>query len=50
MFLDRDLDFWSQQCLQCGFRVELKNLDEFKESVLVGGSSSKKPDGGADTI
>ncbi len=31
MFIDRDLDGWYEQCLQCAYRGELKNLKEFKE-------------------
>ena len=33
MFVERDLDFWYEQCLQCSYRVELKNLDRIKEPV-----------------
>ena len=36
MFMDRDMDSWYQQCLQCSYRVELKPLDKFKESALAG--------------
>ena len=42
MFLDRDLDFWYEQCLQCSYRVELKLMNRVKKPVLAGGSSSKK--------
>ena len=42
MFLDRDLDSWYEQCLQCSYRVELKPLDRIKEPVLAGERNSKK--------
>jgi len=35
IFIDRDLDNWYEQCLQCSYRVDLKTLAEFKESVPV---------------
>ena len=31
IFVDRDLEGWYEQCLQCGYRCELKSLDELKE-------------------
>ncbi|RLC62200.1 MAG: hypothetical protein DRI01_07255 [Chloroflexi bacterium] len=31
IFIDRDLEDWYEQYLQCGYRSEVKNLDEFKE-------------------
>ena len=33
MFVERDFDSWYEQCLQCSYRVELKNLDRLKEPV-----------------
>jgi len=33
MFVDRDMDYWYEQCLQCSFRTELKKLENFKEPV-----------------
>ncbi|MFC2020621.1 hypothetical protein ACFLU1_02340 [Chloroflexota bacterium] len=44
MFLDRDLDFWYEQCLQCSYRVELRNLEGFKEPVSSGKRHSGKHD------
>lgn len=44
MFLDRDLDAWYEQCLQCSYRVELKLLS-VKEPVLAGEKTSKKRPG-----
>lgn len=42
MFIDRDYDSWYEQCLQCSYRVELKELDKVKEPVLAG---EKNPEG-----
>jgi hypothetical protein len=42
LFLDRDLDFWYQQCLQCSYRVELKPLS-VKEATPTGDRQAKKP-------
>ena len=33
IFIDRDLDGWHEQCLQCSYRHELKNLAEFEEAT-----------------
>ncbi|MFC2004877.1 hypothetical protein ACFLUY_01490 [Chloroflexota bacterium] len=44
MFVDRDLDFWYQQCLQCSYRVELRTLDGFKVPVSAGKRRPKKHD------
>ena len=35
LFIDKDLDGWFEQCLQCGYRRELKELK--KQPVPVGG-------------
>jgi ribosomal protein S27AE len=42
MFIDRDLDSWYQQCLQCSYRVELKPLSRFKEAVGTAGKHDNK--------
>ena len=42
MFVDRDLDSWYEQCLQCSFRVELKPLGAVKEPVIGGEKGAKK--------
>lgn len=44
MFVERDFDFWYEQCLQCSYRVELRNLDRLKEPITTGGRDSKKTD------
>ena len=31
LFLDRDLEDWYEQCLQCSYRHELKSIAEFKK-------------------
>jgi hypothetical protein len=41
MFLDRDLDFWYEQCLQCSYKVELKPL-KVRTPVLAGQKGLKK--------
>ena len=43
MFLDRDLDFWYEQCLQCSYRVELKPLERVKAAAFAGDRRAKKP-------
>ena len=43
MFIDRDLDSWYEQCLQCSYRIEMKPMAKVKESVLAGGTRGKKP-------
>ena len=49
IFIDRDLDGWHEQCLQCSYRRELKDLAEFrelsvkeKEMAKAGGTRRKK--------
>jgi hypothetical protein len=42
MFIDRDLDSWYEQCLQCSYRMELKPLPAIKEPVSAGGKGAKK--------
>ncbi len=31
MFIERDLDFWYEQCLQCSYSIELAPLSRFKD-------------------
>jgi hypothetical protein len=39
LFIDRDMDGWFEQCLQCSYRKELRDIREFgRQSVSVGGS------------
>jgi len=33
MFIDKDLDGWYEQCLQCSYRCELKRLEDAKYSA-----------------
>ncbi len=35
IFVDRDLNGWYEQCLQCSYQHELKHLAEFKEPTAV---------------
>ena len=41
MFIDRDLDSWYEQCLQCSYRVELKPLNKLSEPVGAAGKHNK---------
>jgi len=36
LLIERDLDFWYEQCLQCSHRTELKPVHEYKEHVTIG--------------
>jgi ribosomal protein S27AE len=42
MFIDRDLDSWYEQCLQCSYRVELKTMNKVKEPALTGAISPER--------
>ena len=47
MFVDRDLETWYEQCLQCSYRMELKELKPpapVKETVMAGAKGSRKRD------
>ena len=44
MFIDRGMDSWYQQCLQCSYRVELKPLVKIKEPALAGKEARKDLD------
>ncbi len=38
LFISQDMDGWYEQCLQCSFRRELKELADFKgKPTLAGG-------------
>lgn len=39
LYIDRDMDGWFEQCLQCSFRRELRELQLKKQPVGVGGGS-----------
>ncbi len=45
IFIDRDMDGWYEQCLQCSYRSELKSVVELKQPVLGGEAQSKRSDG-----
>ncbi len=36
MLIDKDLDFWYEQCLQCSYRIELQPLNSYNEPVPAG--------------
>ncbi len=40
LLIDKDLDNWYEQCLQCSYRKELKPVKEYKEPASVGETSS----------
>ena len=45
LFIDKDIDGWFEQCLQCSYRKELKELGEFeRQTVSVGGSRTSFKD------
>ena len=41
MLLDRDMDFWFEQCLQCSYRVELGPLNKYCKPVKAGNIEDK---------
>ena len=45
LLIDRDLDNWYEQCLQCSFRKELKPVREYKEPVIAGDTKSGREPG-----
>ncbi|MBI4188228.1 MAG: hypothetical protein HY529_03365 [Chloroflexi bacterium] len=47
IFIDRDLNGWYEQCLQCSYRRELRDIAEFKKEAIpaghpAGGKRSKR--------
>lgn len=42
IFIDRGLDGWYEQCLQCSYRAELKTLARAKGPVSAGETRSKR--------
>ena len=53
MFMDRDMDTWYEQCLQCSYRQELKSIAGLKKQsahqekglAFAGEGRSKKRNG-----
>lgn len=47
VFIDRDLDNWYEQCLQCSYRCDLKRLaqSEKQPSVVRAGTRVKRRSG-----
>ncbi|MFC1958216.1 hypothetical protein ACFLVQ_01440 [Chloroflexota bacterium] len=41
MFIDKDMYGWKEQCLQCSYQSELKDLTEFDKQVAAGIIRSK---------
>ena len=48
LFLDRGTDGWHEQCLQCGYRRELRPIAEAKRSQPAP-ESERVPSSGVDT-
>ena len=44
MFINKDMDGWYEQCLQCSCRYELKELAKFKEQLVLAGGKRAKGD------
>jgi hypothetical protein len=44
VFVDRDLDGWYEQCLQCGYRRELQDIKTFKRHGVTAGVGNKEVD------
>ena len=42
LFIDKDLDGWYEQCLQCSYRHELKDIAEFKKLLVPAGRERSK--------
>jgi len=42
LFVSQDMDGWYEQCLQCSFRRELKELDEFKSKPTSAGGMRRR--------
>jgi ribosomal protein S27AE len=42
VFIDKDLDNWYEQCLQCSYRVELRRINTYKEPVSSGEVQGKE--------
>jgi hypothetical protein len=34
VFIDRDMDGWFEQCLQCSYRRELKDIKDYKKASV----------------
>ena len=41
MLIDRDMDFWYEQCLQCSYKVELQHLSSYKDKFEAAKASGK---------
>jgi ribosomal protein S27AE len=46
ILIDKDLDNWYEQCLQCSYRKELEPVRPYKEPVSVGEGVDKEADSG----
>lgn len=48
LFIDKDLDGWYEQCLQCGYRREMRAIAEVHKTPL-SLVSERLPNSGVDT-
>ena len=39
MLIDKDMDFWYEQCLQCSYKVELQPLVRYEVPKVIKGRS-----------
>jgi DNA-directed RNA polymerase subunit RPC12/RpoP len=49
LFVDKSLDGWYQQCLQCGYRREMKPLAEVKREQPAAPAVERLPTSGVET-
>lgn len=39
MFIDKDFEYWYEQCLMCSYRIDLERISASEEPVAVGESA-----------
>ena len=49
LFMDKDLDGWYEQCLQCGYRRPMKAIAEPKTTQQPSPEVERLPSSGVDT-
>ena len=42
IFIEKDLNGWFEQCLQCSYRHELKGIIEYKKTPVAAGGNRDK--------
>lgn len=43
LFIERDLNGWYEQCLQCSYKRELKDLSKFSKHMVQKGKEPAEP-------